>query len=66
MIKTPDGMGEVLATNVLMQTAKASVKKPDSDAVVINCYPVGEISIVRRKKKKKNQEDYEIKADDYQ
>jgi len=52
IISTPDGTGEILSVNVLMQNVKAAVKKQENDAPTINYYPVSDIKIVKSKKKK--------------
>lgn len=53
IIATPDGTGEILATNVLMQQVKAAVRKTENDAPTIGFYHVDEIKLIRSKKKRK-------------
>ena len=52
MIKTPDGTGEILSVNVLMQNVKAAVKKSENDPPTINFYAVDEIKVLKQKKNK--------------
>ncbi|MBQ2678671.1 MAG: stage 0 sporulation family protein [Firmicutes bacterium] len=52
-IKSEDGTGEILSTNVLMQQVKAAVKKNPNDAPTIKVYPISEIKVIKRKKGKK-------------
>lgn len=53
IIDTPDGTGEILATNVLMQQVKAAVRKTENDPPTIGFYHVDEIKLIRSKKKRK-------------
>ncbi len=53
IIATPDGTGEILATNVLMQQVKAAVRKTENDPPTIGFYHVDEIKLIRSKKKRK-------------
>lgn len=55
IISTPDGTGEILATNVLMQQVKAAVRKTENDAPTIAFYHVDEIKVIKSKKKKKHE-----------
>ena len=57
IISTPDGTGEILAVNVLMQNVKAAVKKNEDDAPVINFYNVDEITVVKTKRNKNRQKE---------
>jgi len=59
IISTPDGTGEILAVNVLMQNVKAAVKKSENDAPTIGFYTVGEIKVVKSKKQKRKANDDE-------
>lgn len=52
MITTPDGTGEILSVNVLMQNVKAAVKKKENDPPTIGFYNVNEIKVVKAKKTK--------------
>ena len=52
IISTPDGTGEILAVNVLMQNVKAAVKKNENDAPTIGYYVVDEIKVIKSKKNK--------------
>ena len=54
IISTPDGTGEILSVNVLMQNVKAAVKKHENDAPTINYYTVSEIEVIKAKKSKPN------------
>jgi len=67
-IKSEDGTGEILSTNVLMQQVKAAVKKNPNDAPTIKVYPISEIKVIKRKKNKKNKEvpEKDENYDDYQ
>ena len=56
IIATPDGTGEILATNVLMQQVKAAVRKSENDAPTIAFYHVDEIKVIKSKKKRKQQQ----------
>ena len=53
IISTPDGTGEILTTNVLMQQVKAAVRKAENDPPTIGFYHVDEIKLIRSKKKRK-------------
>lgn len=53
IIATPDGTGEILATNVLMQQVKAAVRKAENDPPTIGFYHVDEIKLIRSKKKRR-------------
>lgn len=53
IISTPDGTGEILSTNVLMQQVKAAVRKKENDPPTIGFYSVEEIKVIRSKKKKR-------------
>ena len=53
LIRTDDGIGEVLAVNVLMQMVKAGVKKSENDAPTIAFYNVDEVAVLRKKKQRK-------------
>lgn len=55
IISTPDGTGEILSTNVLMQQVKAAVRKAENDPPTIGFYHVEEIKIIRTKKKRKQE-----------
>ena len=46
LVRTPDGNGEVLNTNVLRQTIKVAVKKKPNDDAVTNVYPLDDITII--------------------
>ena len=52
VISTPDGTGEILSVNVLMQNVKAAVKKKENDPPTIGFYNVNEIKVVKAKKTK--------------
>lgn len=54
IISTPDGTGEILSTNVLMQLVKAAVRKKENDPPIINSYAVEEIKVIKSKKYKKH------------
>lgn len=51
-IKTPDGTGEILSVNVLMQIVKAAVRKKENDPPTIGFYSVEEINVLKSKKQK--------------
>ena len=55
IISTPDGTGEILTTNVLMQQVKAAVRKAENDPPTIGFYHVDEIKLIRSKKKRKQE-----------
>lgn len=55
IIATPDGTGEILSTNVLMQQVKAAVRKKENDPPTIAFYHVDEIKVLKSKKKRKQQ-----------
>ncbi len=57
IISTPDGSGEILAVNVLMQAVKAGVKKNENDAPTIGFYNVNEIKVIKAKKSKQKTEE---------
>ena len=57
IISTVDGTGEILSTNVLMQTVKAAVRKKENDPPTIDFYPVDEIKVIKAKKRKKHEEE---------
>lgn len=59
IISSPDGTGEILSVNVLMQNVKAAVRKNESDAPTINFYHVNEIKVLHTKKQRKNAEPVE-------
>ena len=61
IISTPDGTGEILSTNVLMQQVKAAVRKKENDPPTIGFYHVDEIKVIRSKKKKR-QPQQEVEA----
>lgn len=52
-ISTPDGTGDILSVNVLMQMVKAVVRKKENDPPTIGFYKVEEIEVLRTKKSKK-------------
>lgn len=54
-ISTPDGTGEILSTNVLMQQVKAAVRKTENDPPTIGFYHVDEIKLIRSKRKRKQE-----------
>lgn len=54
IIRTPDGTGEILSTNVLMQMVKAAVRKKENDPPTINFYSIDEIEVLRSKKGKRH------------
>lgn len=55
IIKTPEGTGEILSVNVLMQVVKAAVRKKENDPPTIGFYSVGEIQVIKAKKQKEKQ-----------
>lgn len=57
IISTVDGTGEILSTNVLMQTVKAAVRKKENDPPTIDFYPVDEIKVIKAKKRRKHEEE---------
>ncbi|MBO8434381.1 MAG: stage 0 sporulation family protein [Tyzzerella sp.] len=60
IIETPDGTGEILSTNVLMQVVKTAVRKSENDPPTIGFYAVDEIKVIKRKKKSKKDEEIEL------
>lgn len=59
IISTPDGDGEILSTNVLMQQVKAAVRKKENDPPVIGFYAVDEIKVLCTKKQKRQKAEVE-------
>ena len=55
IISTPDGTGEIMSVNVLMQNVKAVVRKKENDPPTIGFYNVSEINVIKSKKKQKQQ-----------
>lgn len=53
IISTPDGTGEILSTNVLMQVVKAAVRKKENDPPTIGFYSVEEVKVIKSKKRQK-------------
>lgn len=53
IISTPEGAGEILSTNVLLQQVKAAVRKKENDPPTIAFYHADEIKVIKSKKKKK-------------
>lgn len=66
IISTPDGTGEILSTNVLMQMVKAAVRKAENDPPTIGFYHLEEIKLIRSKKKRKQQEPIPEELKDYE
>ncbi len=66
IIATPDGTGEILSTNVLMQMVKAAVRKKENDPPTIGFYNVSEIKVIKSKKKKDKpaEEEFNLNLDD--
>lgn len=66
IIRTVEGTGEILSTNVLMQTVKAAVRKKENDPPTIGFYSVEEIEVIksRKKKEKVKQEAFSMELDD--
>ncbi|MGE4213443.1 MAG: stage 0 sporulation family protein [Anaerotignaceae bacterium] len=60
-ISTPDGTGDILSVNVLMQMVKAVVRKKENDPPTIGFYKVEEIEVLRSKKAKKQPQQEQIK-----
>ena len=60
IIETPDGTGEILSTNVLMQVVKTAVRKSENDPPTIGFYAVDEIKVIKRKKKSKKDEEIDL------
>lgn len=48
-VRTPDGDGDVLNTNILRQTVKVAVKVKGQDDTTTNTYPVADISILEHR-----------------
>ena len=61
IISSPDGTGEILSTNVLMQLVKAAVRKKENDPPTIAFYSVDEIQVIKAKKAKKQQYTEEVR-----
>ncbi|MCI8341942.1 MAG: stage 0 sporulation family protein [Firmicutes bacterium] len=57
IISTPDGNGEIMSVNVLMQNVKAVVRKKENDPPTIGFYNVSEIKVIKSKKKPKQHSD---------
>lgn len=53
IVTTPDGTGEILSANVLMQQVKAAVRKKENDPPIIGFYAVEEIKVIKSRKHKK-------------
>ena len=62
IISTPEGTGEILSTNVLLQQVKAAVRKKENDPPTIAFYHADEIKVIKSKKKKKEAIPEELKA----
>ncbi|HBF65019.1 MAG TPA: hypothetical protein DDW34_03765 [Clostridium sp.] len=62
IISTPEGTGEILSTNVLLQQVKAAVRKKENDPPTIAFYHADEIKVIKSKKKKKEVIPEELKA----
>ena len=62
IISTPDGTGEIMSVNVLMQNVKAVVRKKENDPPTLAFYNVNEIEVIKSKKKHKNHADGEGKT----
>ena len=60
IIETPDGTGEILSTNVLMQVVKTAVRKSENDPPTIGFYAVDEITVIKRMKKSKKDEEIDL------
>lgn len=60
-ISTPDGTGDILSVNVLMQQVKAVVRKKENDPPTIGFYKVEEIEVLRSKKAKKQPQPEQVK-----
>lgn len=60
-ISTPDGTGDILSVNVLMQQVKAVVRKKENDPPTIGFYKVEEIEVIRSKKAKKQPQQEQVK-----
>ena len=56
IIATPDGTGEILATNVLMHQVTAAGRKAENDPPTIAFDHVDEIKVIKSKKKRKQQQ----------
>lgn len=46
LVKTPDGVGDVLSINVLRQLVKVSVKKKENNDLLLNYYQVADITVL--------------------
>jgi cell fate regulator YaaT (PSP1 superfamily) len=62
IISTPDGTGEILSTNVLLQQVKAVVRKKENDPPTIAFYNADEIKVIKAKKRKKEPISEDLKA----
>jgi len=49
LVRTPDGDGDVLAVNVLRQTAKVAVNKNKSDEKQVSLYPIDKIKVLEHR-----------------
>ncbi|MCJ7855922.1 stage 0 sporulation family protein [Lachnospiraceae bacterium NSJ-143] len=61
VISTPDGTGEILSVNVLMQNVKAAVKKTENDAPTIGYYAVEEIKVLKSRRNRQKAAEAEKK-----
>lgn len=52
IIRTTEGTGEILSTNVLMQMVKAAVRRAENEPPTIGYYSVEEIEVIKSKRKK--------------
>jgi len=52
IVKTPNGIGEVLSVSILRSLVKVAVRKKETDPPSINSYKADELEIVRRKRGK--------------
>ncbi len=52
LVRTKDGMGEVLAVNVLRQTIKVALRKRPQDAPILTTYPISEAEVLSKNSEK--------------
>lgn len=66
IISTPDGTGEILSANVLMQVVKAAVRKKENDPPTIGFYSVEEVKVIKSKKRQKQTIAAETELESYE
>ena len=63
IVRTPDGVGEVLSVSILKQLVKVGIRIKDKDDVEIKEYPAEEIEMVSRKRGRRQSQNLEEPVD---